>query len=67
MHYHHNHNLDDIHYDTSCHDNYPAHHHTWAGNHHFDTVDDHDAGGADDHNVTIGVDHDHPGYDYHFS
>jgi hypothetical protein len=37
---HHNHNLDDVHYDTAAHNDYPAHHHEWAGNNHFNTVND---------------------------
>lgn len=61
-HIHHQHDLDHVHYEPRCHDNYPSHHHEWAGNNHFDTVND-DCH-ADDHElVTPGDDHNHPGFD----
>lgn len=63
-HIHHLHDLNHVHYDTRSHDQYPAHHHEWAGNQ-FNTVTDNNV--ADDHNVTTGVDHDHGGFDLHFS
>lgn len=65
-HYHHLHAFDDVHYDAATHDDYPRHHHVWTGNHNFNTVLD-DDGHADDYNVTVGVDHEHCGYDFHFS
>lgn len=68
-HIHHFHHLDDVHYDTRSHDNYAGHFHEWAGNQ-FNTVSDHDHPFgrdfdccADDHQLTVGVDHDHPGFD----
>lgn len=69
-HIHHIHPIELVHYDISSHDQYPAHHHVWAGNQ-FYTVndDDHPFGRdfdccADDHQLaTPGDDHQHPGYD----
>lgn len=62
MHHHHEHDIDDIHYNVDVHDNYPRRHHHEYHHADFVTIDD-DPDDGDIDNYVVQYLHDHGHHD----